>query len=111
MPAWSLTMVLPRLGRLACAATAMAAWGVTAPLQTSQPSPDASTDDVTLRIIVVNTRDEGADILDRLQRGESFSGLAQRRSLDPSAARGGFIGRARSAAADEGVAAGKHQRT
>jgi tetratricopeptide (TPR) repeat protein len=75
------------------AAVAAAAVGFTASLQTAHLSQDGSTDEVTLRIIVVNTRDEASAILERLERGANFSDLARRDSIDPSARNGGFIGR------------------
>ncbi len=75
------------------AAVVAAALCFTASLQTAQLSPGGSTDEVTLRIIVVNTRDEAAAVLERLERGANFSDVARRESIDPSARNGGFLGR------------------
>ena len=57
-----------------------------------------STDELTLRIIVVESMDEARALIDQLQRGEDFATLARRRSLDPSAESGGLLGRTAPAA-------------
>jgi hypothetical protein len=50
-------------------------------------------DEVTFRIIVVASRDEAEQILERLRQGENFVVLATQLSLDPTADRGGLLGR------------------
>jgi tetratricopeptide (TPR) repeat protein len=51
------------------------------------------TDQVTLRIIVVSTADEAQRVAERLAGGENFIALATKVSIDPSADRGGLLGR------------------
>jgi len=58
------------------------------PIASSQDS-----DDVTLRIIVVDARDQAERVVADLQRGENFVVLAKKVSLDPSADTGGMLGR------------------
>src|SRR3954451_214101 len=48
---------------------------------------------VSLRLIVVATREEAAGVLERLGRGENFATLARSVSIDPSAADGGLVGK------------------
>jgi tetratricopeptide (TPR) repeat protein len=48
---------------------------------------------LTLRIIVVGTRDEADRVRENLARGAEFAALARRESIDPSAADGGLLGR------------------
>jgi hypothetical protein len=50
-------------------------------------------DEVTLRIIVVGSQEEAQQVLERLRQGENFVALAKEVSLDPSADRGGLLGR------------------
>jgi VCBS repeat protein/ASPIC/UnbV protein/PPIC-type peptidyl-prolyl cis-trans isomerase-like protein len=50
------------------------------------------TDEVTLRIIVVGSRDEAEEIVRRLKEGENFVALAAQYSLDSTADRGGLLG-------------------
>jgi hypothetical protein len=50
-------------------------------------------DDVVLRIIVVGSKEEAQQIVERLGQGENFVALANQVSLDPSADRGGLLGR------------------
>ncbi len=53
-----------------------------------QDSPTA----VGLRIIVVSSKMEAEQLLQRLQAGEDFATLARQRSIDPSASDGGSLG-------------------
>jgi tetratricopeptide (TPR) repeat protein len=76
---------------LTCAAAAVAVFASTATSWSQRPTEPP--EEVTLRIIVVNQRDEAVRILERLQRGENFVTLAQQLSIDPSARNGGFLGR------------------
>jgi tetratricopeptide (TPR) repeat protein len=55
------------------------------------PAPQPTT--LTLRIIIVGTSDEAAQVKERLTLGESFAAAARRVSIDPSAADGGLLGR------------------
>ena len=50
-------------------------------------------DEITLRIIVVGSKEEAQQIFERLRQGENFVALAKQVSLDPSAERGGLLGR------------------
>ncbi len=47
---------------------------------------------IWLQIILVGTRPEAEQILDRLRAGESFEKLAREKSLDANAAMGGYMG-------------------
>jgi peptidyl-prolyl cis-trans isomerase C len=53
---------------------------------------DEYTQEVQLKQIVVNTREEAEEILQLLQAGANFEQLARQRSIDPTAARGGDLG-------------------
>src|ERR1700688_2175417 len=46
-----------------------------------------------IRIIVVDSRSEAEQILGRLRAGEDFATLAREKSIDPSSANGGSLGR------------------
>jgi len=46
-----------------------------------------------MRLIVVGSREEAQDILDELSRGRDFAALARERSIDPTGAEGGALGR------------------
>ena len=59
--------------------------------QVSLPSQEPPA--LTLRIIVVGTRDEASRVLDRLKEGETFEAIARAVSSDPSARGGGLLGR------------------
>ena len=71
------------------AVAALAAWSLAV-----QASPAVqSTDTLTLRIIVAGTRDDAQRLAGRASRGEDFPALARAESIDPSASRGGLLGR------------------
>jgi hypothetical protein len=53
----------------------------------------APADEVTLRIIVVESEDEARRLREELAGGANFVALASARSVDPSAADGGLLGR------------------
>jgi hypothetical protein len=50
-------------------------------------------DEVSLRVIVVDSADEARRIVSRLNRGEDFIAVAQAESIDPTAAAGGLLGK------------------
>ena len=61
-----------------------------AALAQSQP---ARAESLTLRIIVVSTREEAEALRSRLVQGEDFAAAARRESIDPSAGDAGLLGR------------------
>ncbi len=56
----------------------------------AQVSPS---NEVTLRVIVVDSADKAQRLVTRLNGGEDFIGLAQAESIDPTASTGGLLGR------------------
>lgn len=60
--------------------------------QTVQSAVRSPAEEVTLQIIVVGSYDEAQNILERLKKGESFTALAQEKSIDPTAGNGGHMG-------------------
>ena len=56
----------------------------------SLPRPS---DEVTLRVIVVDSQEEAQRIVTRLNSGEDFVALAQAESIDPTGNAGGLLGR------------------
>jgi len=52
-----------------------------------------STDEVTLRVIVVDSAEEAQRILARLNGGEDFIAMAQAESIDPTGSAGGLLGK------------------
>jgi tetratricopeptide (TPR) repeat protein len=59
----------------------------------AQPPQLTAVDDVTLRVIVVDSAEQAQRIVTRLGAGENFITLAQAESIDPTAAAGGLLGR------------------
>jgi tetratricopeptide (TPR) repeat protein len=59
----------------------------------AQPVPLSSSDEVTLRVIVVDSAEKAQRMITRLHAGENFITLAQAESIDPTAAAGGLLGR------------------
>jgi tetratricopeptide (TPR) repeat protein len=57
-----------------------------------QSASNASSEQVTLQIIVVGSAEEAQHILDRVRKGESFSALAKEKSIDSTAEAGGLMG-------------------
>jgi tetratricopeptide (TPR) repeat protein len=53
----------------------------------------APSDEITLRVIVVDTVEKAQRIVSRLQGGENFIALAQAESIDPTATAGGLLGK------------------
>ena len=82
----------PRSRVLGLSAAAIAALSVAVFPQTST-SQTKSAGPPTLRIIVLETEDEARGVREELLRGGNFVALATARSVDPSAAVGGMLGR------------------
>src|SRR6266849_6503324 len=57
------------------------------------PAPVTPSDEVTLRVIVVDSAEKAQGIVTRLNGGENFIALAQAESIDPTADAGGLLGR------------------
>jgi tetratricopeptide (TPR) repeat protein len=83
-------------GRFWWAAMAVLAAALVPPMaasrQVSAP-PDRPPDLISLRIIVVGTAAEAEEVIARVRDGESFADLAKALSIDPTAERGGELGR------------------
>jgi hypothetical protein len=73
--------------------------------QNSQVGSTPPSGEVPLFVIVVRSPDEGQEILERLKRGESFTGLAREKSIDPTAEAGGYMGMFSPAALRSGMLA------
>ena len=58
----------------------------------SQPQTPAGADTIFFRIVVVESQEAAAQVIDALKRGENVVALAARVSVDPSAANGGLVG-------------------
>jgi hypothetical protein len=80
---------LVRRGRYALLLVAVSAIAV-ARLASQQTPAGAAT--VSFRIVVVESQDAAAGVLEALTRGENIVALAARVSIDPSAASGGLVG-------------------
>ncbi len=67
----------------------------TLPAQISNRPPEAVNDlhRVPLQIIVVRSPEEAQEVLTRLRKGASFAQLAREKSIDPTGAAGGYMGR------------------
>jgi tetratricopeptide (TPR) repeat protein len=61
--------------------------------QDSQLTKDKSSDDVSLRIIVVSSVEQAQHILGELKGGEDFATIAKRDSIDSTAGDGGYLGK------------------
>lgn len=59
--------------------------------QSTTAEPGASSDVVSLRILVVTTAEDAAQIAERVHAGESFPALARALSIDPTAEAGGLL--------------------
>ncbi len=59
----------------------------------SQSPARATSDEVTLRLIVVSTDEQATQVAARLKDGENFALLARAVSIDPSSSQGGLIGK------------------
>jgi hypothetical protein len=58
-----------------------------------RPAQVTPSDEVTLRVIVVDSVEQAQHIVTRLNAGEDFIALARAESIDPTAAAGGFLGK------------------
>jgi tetratricopeptide (TPR) repeat protein len=58
-----------------------------------RPAQVTPSDEVTLRVIVVDSVEQAQRIVTRLNAGEDFIALARAESIDPTAAAGGFLGK------------------
>jgi tetratricopeptide (TPR) repeat protein len=76
------------------ASAAMVTLGSATFAQTAPPSaaPNSTSDELPLQVIVVRSREEAQQILDRLKSGEDFAALAKEKSIDPTASAGGYLG-------------------
>jgi tetratricopeptide (TPR) repeat protein len=59
----------------------------------AQPAQPSSSDEVTLRVVVVDSAEKAQRMIARLRAGENFITLAQAESIDPTATAGGLLGR------------------
>ena len=57
------------------------------------PAQVTPSDEVTLRVIVVDSAEEAQSIVTRLKGGEDFIALAHAESIDPTANTGGLLGK------------------
>lgn len=60
--------------------------------QAPEPSSTQQSHQVSLQIIVVSSPSEASDIVDQIRKGEDFSTLARKRSIDSTADSGGYMG-------------------
>jgi tetratricopeptide (TPR) repeat protein len=60
--------------------------------QASQPEASRTSQDVTLRIIVVSSEEQAQHILEELRQGKDFAVEAKANSIDSSAGDGGYLG-------------------
>ena len=69
--------------------------GIRSGTQQISPVPAQATpsDEVTLRVIVVDSADEAQNLVTRLMGGEDFIALANAESIDPTANTGGLLGK------------------
>jgi len=83
-----------KLWRLALVLAALAVSCLPQLLSQTFPPPSSTTsDEITLRIIVVSSPEKAQHILDRLQKGEDFAALAKQESIDSTADGGGSMGK------------------
>src|SRR5579862_2718761 len=82
-------MLSGKLLRLVLALLAILLVFVITPYLASQSQPEVA----DLQIIVVDSRLQIGEVIDRLKRGEDFAAVAKERSTDPTASNGGYLGR------------------
>ena len=80
-----------RSWRVGWAATVAALAGVW--LASQAPQAAQSPDALTLRILVATSADDAQRLADRVRAGADFAVLAREESIDPSASRGGLLGK------------------
>jgi tetratricopeptide (TPR) repeat protein len=61
--------------------------------QDSQATKDKSSDEVTLRIIVVSSPEQAEHIMGELKDGQDFATIAKKDSIDSTAGDGGYLGK------------------
>ena len=66
--------------------------GLVFPTSSALPAQDSSPGMLNLQVIVVDSPGKAQQILDRLQKGEDFAGIAKSESIDPSGSQGGYLG-------------------
>ncbi len=66
--------------------------GLVFPASSAFPPQDSSPGMLNLQVIVVDSPGKAQQILDRLNKGEDFAGIAKSESIDPSGPQGGYIG-------------------
>jgi hypothetical protein len=86
-------MNVPASRVLGVMAVALVALSIPVLPQSRTAGPPARDDEVSLRILVLETADEARLVREELERGANFVALAARRSVDPSATEGGRLGR------------------
>src|SRR5437773_6141696 len=72
--------------------SALLGLGLVFPASLALPSQDSPPGMLNLQVIVVDSSGKAQQILDRLNKGEGFAGIAKKESIDPSASQGGYIG-------------------
>src|ERR1700730_73672 len=65
--------------------------GLVFPVPSAVPSQDSPPGMLNLQVIAVDSPGKAQQILDRLKRGEDFTGIAKSESIDPSASQGGYL--------------------
>src|SRR5690349_13379024 len=70
----------------------LAALTATALARVASQQASGGADTVSFRLIVVESQDAAAQVLEAIAKGENLVALAARVSVDPSAANGGLIG-------------------
>ena len=83
---------MPNPVRRVWSAFLLAALTATALARVSSQQTPGSTGTVSFRLIVVESQDAAAQLLEAIAKGENLVALAARVSVDPSAANGGLIG-------------------
>src|SRR5690349_8420754 len=72
--------------------SALLGFGLVFPASFALPSQDSSPGMLNLQVIVVDSSSKAQQVLQRLNKGEDFAGIAKTESIDPSASQGGYLG-------------------
>jgi tetratricopeptide (TPR) repeat protein len=72
--------------------SALLGFGLVFPASFALPSQDSSPGMLNLQVIVVDSSSKARQVLQRLNKGEDFAGIAKTESIDPSASQGGYLG-------------------